>query len=383
MTATLTSTLSFSADRDALYQAVSHVQRATAARPVQPILSNVYLQAQSSGTLVLAATDMDFSVRTEMPALVEGEGAVTVSAKKLSEILSKLPSGQTVAMTFKPEESLVHVQCGSSAFDIRTMAAEDFPPIPLVDEMPTIQVDLASMIQAISQTSFAAASYETNNILGGVYFKLTSGMLEMAATDGSRLARALEATSSSLQSEEVTAVIPVRAIQEVVKLLSGSIQEGQTVGLNIAQGLISFRTDSVYVVSRLLDGQYPQYQKLIPTENNIVAYANRKELISSLERAAVMANERTHVVKMSFDGGHLTLAANTPDLGDSKDVLNVEFNGSEPLQIAFNYKFLLDALKVMGTEDIKMETNGALAPTLFSARDQNNYLCLVMPVQVK
>lgn len=383
MTATLTSALSFSADRDALYQAISHVQRATAARPVQPILSNVYLEAQSSGVLVLAATDMDFSVRTEMPALVTGEGAVTVSAKKLSEILSKLPSGQTVSIALKPDDNLVHVQCGSSAFDIRTMAAEDFPSIPLVNEAPSIQVDLASMVQAISQTAFAAASYETNNILGGVFFKLTPGMLEMAATDGSRLARALEATSSSLQGDEISAVIPVRAISEVVKLLSGSVTEGQTVGLNIAQGLISFRTDSVYVVSRLLDGQYPQYQKLIPTENTIVAYANRKELISSLERAAVMANERTHVVKMSFDGSELTLAANTPDLGDSKDTLSVEFNGIEPLQIAFNYKFLLDALKVMSTDDIKMETNGPLAPTLFSARDQNNTLCLVMPVQVK
>lgn len=376
--------MKFSADRDALYQAVSHVQRATAARPVQPILSNIHLETnQADGVLILSATDIDFSIQTKLPAMVESSGPVTVSAKKFAEILSKLPSGQPVSVEFKADEHLVHVQCGSSAFDIRTMPAEDFPAIPLIHEPSPIQVDLASMVQAISQTAFAAASYETNNILGGVFFKLTSGMLEMAATDGSRLARAIEATSSSMQAEEISAVIPVRAIQEVVRLLAGDMTEDQKVGLNIADGLISFRTDSVFVVSRLLDGQYPQYQKLIPLENTLVAYAKRKELISSLERAAVMANERTHVVKMSFDQGNLTLAANTPDMGDSKDTMTVEFNGQEPLHIAFNYKFLLDALKVIHTDDVKMETNGALAPTLFSSRDENNYLCLVMPVQVK
>jgi DNA polymerase-3 subunit beta len=152
--------------------------------------------------------------------------------------------------------------------------------------------------------------------------------------------------------------------------------------LAIQDGQISFRTPRFYVLSRLLDGQYPKYNQLIPAENKIVAFANKKAFIDSLERTAVMANERTNIVKLSLDNNNMSLAAQTPDVGDSKDTMAVLYDG-DTLNIAFNYKYVIDALKVIESDDVRMETNGPLSPTIFKGKEDNGYLCLVMPVQVK
>ncbi len=373
--------MKFTVHRDEFHQAVAAVQRATATRVIQPILSNILIQSED-GQLRLSGTDLDFAIETWVGAEIQEPGKTTLSAKKLSEIISKLPSASQVAFEIDEQTQTARIQCGASLFDIRTMPAEEFPLIKQIDRENYLEVELRALIRAINQTYFAAASYETNNVLGGVFFRLNPESLEMAATDGSRLARSLETLSAHNVTEEISAIIPVKALQEFVKLVGSNPEEG-TVRLSIQDGQISFRTSKVYVVSRLLDGQFPPYQQLIPVENKIVAYANRQELISSLERTAVMANERTNVVKLTFDNGNLSLAANTPDLGDSKDTIAANYGGGEPLNIAFNYKFLLDALRVIESDDVRMETNGALAPTLFKAKDENSYLCLVMPVQVK
>jgi DNA polymerase-3 subunit beta len=267
-------------------------------------------------------------------------------------------------------------------FDIRTLPADEFPVIKQLDPAKSMEVQLKALVKSINQTCFAAASQDMNNVLGGVFFQLQGDTLEMAATDGSRLARRMEVLSSAPMAENVSAIIPARALQEFLKLAGTSPSEEETVSLTIQDGQIAFRTARYYVMSRLLDGQYPKYQQLIPQTNTHVVYANRHSLIASLERVAVMANERTNVVKMAFDSGSMSLVANTPDVGDSRDSLPVDYAG-EPLNIAFNYKYVLDALKVIDSDDVRVEMNGSLSPTLFKAKEENGYLCLVMPVQVK
>ncbi|MBY0450654.1 MAG: DNA polymerase III subunit beta [Cyanobacteria bacterium] len=382
--------MKFTVQRDDFHQAVSSVQRATATRVIQPILSNILIETLDNGFLKLSATDLDFAIETTVAAEVQQPGRITVSAKKLAEITSKLPPKATVLFDVETAAQTARIESGSSLFDIRTMPAEEFPMIKKIDQDSFLEVDLKSLCRAVTQTAFAAASYETNNVLGGVYFQLTPDNLEMAATDGSRLARRLETVpidkanqKTSQIKEDVAAIIPVKALQEFVKL--ASYKDGandETVRIAIQDGQISLRTSRFYVLSRLLDGQYPKYQQLIPNENKIVAYANKQAMIDSLERAAVMANERTNVVKLSLNKNNMSLAAQTPDLGDSKDTIDIRYDG-EPLSIAFNYKYLLDALRVIESDDVRMETNGALAPTLFKSGEENSYLCLVMPVQVK
>lgn len=371
--------MKFSVEQDTFQQAIASVQRATATRVIQPILAHILLESVDNNHLRLSATDLDFAVETMIPAMILEPGKSTINAKKLSEIVSKLPK-ETIQLDFDEATQTARIQCGTSLFDIRTLPAEEFPVIKQIDAEEAVEVNLPAFIRAVQHTVFAAASYEANNVLGGVYFKLTPGQLEMAATDGSRLARCVESLEGSTITQAVTAIIPAKALQEFLKLV-GSASEG-TLRVAIKDGQIAFRTETFYMLSRLLDGQYPQYEQLIPKDYKRVAYANRQALISSLERASVMANERTNIVKLTFDKNSLSLMAQTPDVGDSKDNVNIQYDGDE-LNIAFNYKFVLDALKVIESDDVRMELNNGLSPTLFKSRDENGFLCLVMPVQVK
>lgn len=373
----------FSVKRDEILHAVNTVQRATATRVIQPILANIMLEATDSNMLKLSATDLDFAIETSLPVSFQREGKTTLGAKKLADILNKLPSGTEVTFEIDEAVQTARIQCGQSVFDMRTLPADEFPTIKKFDDQNYLDVNLKALMKAIAQTVFAAASYDANNVLGGVFFKLDASGLEMAATDGSRLAKRIEPVRDGVPSlqEEISAIIPAKTLQELVKMV-GSVDGDMLIRLAIQDGQISFRTEQIYVLSRLLDGQYPKYNQLIPAENKHILYAKKQSFIDSLERAAVMANERTNIVKMAVDNGSLSLAANTPDVGDSKDVMDVLYDG-EPLSIAFNYKYVLDALKVIESDDVRMETNGSLSPTIFKGKEENGYLCLVMPVQVK
>jgi DNA polymerase III subunit beta len=390
--------MKFSVQRDDLHNTINAVMRATATRVIQPILSNMLLELVGTDTLQLTATDMDFTIQSHVPAMVlqasPDTTKTTINAKKLAEIIARLPMGSTITFEINLTTQTAKIRCGASLFDLRTMPAEEYPLIKLLDADQYLELNHRALARTITQTAYAAASYETNNVLGGVYFVLSADKLELAATDGSRLACGVEAiiapdpdalppTDSLLHTlkEPIAAIIPAKTLQELLKLIGIGGPEDK-VRLAIKDGQVSFRTDRFYVMSRLLDGQYPKYQQLIPKENKIVAFANKKALIESLERAAVMANDRTNLVKMQFDRGNLSVSANTPDIGDASDMLEVRYDG-EPLNIAFNYRYVLDALKVIESNDVRMEMNGALAPTLFKCEEDNGYLCLVMPVQVK
>jgi DNA polymerase-3 subunit beta len=375
--------MKFAVQREDIHQAVAAVQRATATRVIQPILSNILIESAGSDNLKLSATDLDFAIETTIPAKILEEGRITLSAKKLAEIISKLAGGREIEFAIDEAIQTACIKCDTALFDMRTLPADEFPNIKQIDDTDYLEVDGKAFIRAINQTAFAAASYDANNVLGGVFFQLNENGLEMAATDGSRLARRIEAVSEGGVPVQlnVSAIIPAKALQEFLKLCASDVRD-QPVRLAIQDGQISFRTPRFYVLSRLLDGQYPKYNQLIPAENKIVAFANKKAFIDSLERTAVMANERTNIVKLSLDNNNMSLAAQTPDVGDSKDTMAVLYDG-DTLNIAFNYKYVIDALKVIESDDVRMETNGPLSPTIFKGKEDNGYLCLVMPVQVK
>lgn len=378
--------MKFTVQRDDFYLAVNSVQRATATRVIQPILANILIECESStAPLKLSATDLDFSLQTSLNAEISIPGRSTLSAKKLSEILAKLPSKAMVQFEIDPVVQSCHISCGSSVFDMRTLPAEEFPSIPVIDSSTAIELSLPALVQCIKQTEFAASKTDTNNILGGVFFKLSSDGLDLVSTDGSRLARRKESLEGLTLAETVTAIIPARTLQEFMKLAQTNAgEQTDTALVAIQNGQVFLSTTRFNAVSRLLDGQYPRYEQLIPRECKLQAKMNRAALTAALERTAVMANERTSIVRMTLSQGQLVLAADTPDVGNSKDMMPIHYDATEDLTIAFNFRFVLDALKVMDGDDLLMETNGALAPTLFKDADTPDaYLCLVMPVQVK
>lgn len=392
-----------SIQRDELLPALSAAIRSTSQRGIQPILANILVETlPAENALRLSATDLDMAVQAKVVATIHDNSvpAVTLPARKLLDIVSKLPALATLQLRVDNEQA--HLESAGSRYDIRVIAADDFPPIAKLDADKQVTLRMASLLRAINQTSFAAASHESHNVLGGVYVKLSPpNVLEMAATDGSRLACYSEQLESALLTEEVSAIVPAKGLQEIARLcaaLDGTAGEaGQEpmIRLAIANGQISFETSRFHALVRLLDGQYPRYSQLIPQANSIVIEADRRALMDALERTAVMANERTNMVKMNLNADQLELMANSPDLGDSRDGMAVRYSG-DPLTIAFNYRYVLDALKVIESEAVRLETNGALAPTLFRPQLDNtepaapavptpdgNALCLIMPIQVR
>ena len=370
--------MQFTVQKENLLNALNAVSKATTSRGIQPILANILIDAIDAKSLKFTATDLDISIETIIPAIVTEEGQITLQAKKLVEITTNL-SDETVNFDIDTERLVAKISSGHAKFELMGIGADEFPKITKISENDEFEIDLETFLKSVRQTKFAAASFETNNVLSGVYLSLKNDELEVAATDGNRLARKQTKLSKSL-SKDLAIVIPTRILDEILRLSSSS--DADNIYIGISEGQVSFRLPDKYLISRLLEGRYPDYPKLIPASYDTIVMANREDIISSIRRTAVMANERTNIVKLDFEKHKLYLSANAPDIGDASDSMDVDFKEGG-LKIAFNYKFIIEALQAVETHDVKMEFGGSLAPALLKSDEEDGYLCLIMPVQVK
>ena len=369
--------MQFTVQKDVIYNGLNVVSKAAAIRGIQPVLSNVLIECVEDNVLKLCATDLDISIEIKIPALIAQNGNITLPSKKLLEIISKLPSE---AITFKlnTDNNLMEIKCGKSKFDLKGISASEFPNIEYPETDDYIDVEINPLLKAIKQTTFATASYDTNNVLSGVLFKIKDNSLEMASTDGNRLARVKEKIENK-ENKEYSVVIPSRTLKEFSGILSGV--EDKAVSITVKNSQIMFKLNDRYITSRIIEGQYPAYEQLIPKDYKIKAVADKNVLNIALDRAATMVNERTNIIKMNFNDNKLKLTADTPDFGDSCDEIDVEFSAEE-LNIAFNHKYIQDFLKVVESDKVRVELNGALSGTLFKPDSEDDFLCLIMPVQV-
>lgn len=370
--------MQFIVQKENLLNALSAVSKATTSRGVQPILANILIDAIDAKSLKLSATDLDISIEAIIPATVTEEGQITVQAKKLLEIVSNL-SGDTVSFDIDVEKLIAKISSAQAKFELMGIAADEFPKITRIDEASEMEIELELFLKSIRQTKFAAASFETNNVLSGVYLSVKNNEIEVASTDGNRLARKQTKLPKSLE-KEMAVVIPTRILDELIRI--AGLGNAEKLYIGISDGQISFRLPDKYLLSRLLEGRYPDYPKLIPLNYETIVRANKDDLVSSIRRTSVMANERTNIIKLDFEKHKLNLSANTPDIGDASDSMDVDFKEGG-LKIAFNYKFLVEALQAIESHDVKMEFGGSLAPALLKTDEDEGYLCLIMPVQVK
>jgi len=369
--------MQFTIQKDSIYNGLNVVGKAAASRGIQPVLSNVLMEITEEGLLRLCATDLDISIEMQVPAMVIKAGKITLPSKKLFEIVSKLPS-EAVNFSLNEDNNIMEIKCGKSKFDIKGISASEFPPIEYPETDECINIEIAPLLKAVKQTTFSTATYDTNNVLSGVLFKINENILEMAATDGNRLARVKESIENK-EKKDYSVVIPCRTLKEFAGIISGG--EDKSVAVSVKNGQILFKLKDRCITSRLIEGQYPAYEQLIPKNYEIKAVADKIALNQAIERAATMVNERTNIIKMNFNDNKLKLTADTPDFGDSCDELDVDFSAEE-LNIAFNHKYIQDFLKVVESDKVKIELNGPLAGTLFKPEGEEDFLCLVMPVQV-
>ena len=373
-----------------LRKVVSCTSRATSSKAIQPILSNVLLSCEN-GSLKVSATDLDLAIECKLPASISEPGKVTLPAKKLDEIVSKAP-GEDVNLSIDKNQ-LTKIVSNRSRFQINGVPSEDFPELVKKSEKEKLFcVSQEELMRAVSLTSFATSKFESTSILSGANFEINGSHFEIGATDGSRLARYTgslqESKSRGEKGEKVkeSAVIPGRALVELERLMTSFKTGNDTVSFYFMPGQIIFLNNDFTLSTRLLDGTFPSYDKLIPKEQSNKVIFSRTSLLSALERVAILANERTNVIKLSFSKGAklVHLSANSPDYGNANDEVDVEYNGGD-VEIAFNYRYLSEALRNLPVDKLLIELENSLSPLLLKPYDKvdYSYTYLVMPVQLR
>lgn len=374
--------MEFIIKKEDLFNGIRIVERATAVKGIQPVLANILIETVDKSTLKFSATDLDITVIALIQAQIKKEGKITLPAKKLSEIVSRIGEG-LVSFNLSEEGNLVNITSKNTKFEVIGISASEFPQnIENVEikKEKEIEIELKPFVKAIRQAGFAAAGFETNNLLSGVVCDISENILEMASTDGNRLARVREKLEKG-SGKTGQFIIPSKTLQEFIKM-SAFIEE-ETVKLYTDKSKIVIKSENTMIISRLMEGQYPKYNQLIPQESPKQAIVKISQLISALERVAIMVNERTSIIKFSFSEDKLILSADTPDAGASEDEIEIEYKEKEELKIAFNYKYVLDSLKNMETEEVKIGLNTALSATVLKPNNEEDYVCLIMPVQIR
>lgn len=364
--------------KSTLDKALKAVCRAVPNKGIQPILNNILLE-NNNGHLVLNATDLDFYIEATIPSNNIDSGRITLSAKKLEEIVGKLEDDD-ILIDVNEKTNEAKLTCNSAHFDLIGVSAEDFPEFSKPNAGDFFTVNASKLSKAISLVSFAASRFDVNNILGGVYMQVNAGSLELAATDGNRLSSfVLELEDAgALDGKEV--VVPVKVIEELQRIIENSVDE--SVQVAFLDNQVVFKTEDRFVVSRLLDGTYPKYKQLIPENSDKTAQIDRKKFLSCLERVAVMANERTNLVKLSFEENQLAIESSNLDMGGADEKIEIDFMG-EPLDIFFNVKYLAEAIKTIDADKIQIAMTKSLSPAVIKPLSEGKYIYLIMPVKSK
>jgi len=362
---------------------VSCASRASSNKAIQPILNNILLSS-GKGILMVSATDLDLAIECKLPANVSQPGRITLPAKKLDEIINKA-SGENVNISIDKNQ-LAKILSDKARFQINGVNPEEFPEVISNKEETPVKINQAELLNAISLTSFATSKFESTSILSGASFKVDGNKFEIAATDGSRLARYIGDLPGSEKVKNKSAVIPGRALTELDRLMDTFKEGNEFISVYFLPGQIIFQNEDFSLSTRLINGTFPEYDKLIPKEQENKAIFTRNELLSALERVAILANERTNVIKLSFKKGEKTaqLNSNSPDYGNATDEISVEYTGSS-VEIAFNYRYLTEVLRNLQADKIMLEMETSLSPILLKLPEKSdyNYTYLIMPVQLR
>jgi DNA polymerase-3 subunit beta len=363
--------LRITASKDELVQALGVVSRAVSTRTSVQILSGILLELQG-GELRLAATDMELSLRANVQAQIEGDGAIVLPGKTLADIARLLPSDE-VAIEHKPSEAVVHITSGSASYTLHMYNPEDFPRLPELDAVETFSVDRESLLETIHRVARAASRDESRPVLTGILVSFTGGKIVMAATDSFRLA--VKETELGGDAPELEAIVPSRALQELARIANA----GDTVEVGVHENQVLFSTEGAWLTTRRIDGQFPNYRQLLPEQFEHELTIPRVELLEVVRRASVMI-QRATPLQLRFAEGELTVIARTHEVGESQESMPIGFTG-ETLEIGFNADFLRDGLESMDGDDVRFKLISPLRPAVIQG-EGDDFTYLVMPIRL-
>lgn len=365
--------MKLSVTRDQLHAGLGAVSATIPTKTTLPVLSNILLHA-ADGRLTMSGTDLDISVSVTVDAEISSPGSVTVPARKFAEMVRELAPAPVHVEADGVE---IRIESGRSRFKLFGLAPEEFPSAPEIDFADGWKMDAGQLQELVARTSFAVSTEESRPILNGVLWQLRPDGAAMVATNGHRLAK-MKIELAGTGAPEADLIIPPKALQQVQRLFD---KQGE-IEVAHSRNHLAFRSESRLVYTRLIEGPYPNYEQVIPTDNDRIATANRDELAAAIRRMAVVASDQTHRVRMSFTNDKLSFRVQTPDLGEAEEEMAVDYQG-EPLEIGFNANYLLEVLKYMPDEDVILQFKAPeRAATFLPASGAPDYLCLVMPLRL-
>jgi DNA polymerase-3 subunit beta len=374
--------MKFSIEKSEFLKGLGRIQAIVEKRTSMPILANVLLEATAEGEegeIQLAATDLEVGIRGTHQASVEETGGLTVLAKKLFEIVRELPD--EIVHLSTTQNSYLSIECGRSKFTLAGTPTEEYPTLPNFDVKKTVPIQTGVLGSMIERTLYAASMDETRYNLNGVYLEVLkeTGRIRMVATDGHRLSLIERTPGEDLSSLGDGVIIPRKGLSELKRLVDEDGSDEIELAFEANHGLA--RRGRVTLSIRLIEGEFPNYDQVIPTELNRRIKLPCDTLIQALRRVALLSSERSRAVKLEISDGKLAISSNNPDLGDAHEEIDIDFSG-ETLSIGFNARYLLDALGSMRAKEVFLGLQDELSPAKILPTDDEDSFAVVMPMRI-
>jgi len=358
-------------DRDAFLKGLQMVHNVVEPRQTLPILANVLLETDKD-TLRLTATDLEVGARVSVPAKVATGGSVTLSARKLLEIVKELPAGLSLKVQ---ENSWVAMRCGGASYKLVGLSASDFPAVATGAASAWITLDGKVLRDMLTQTIFAVSHDESRYALNGILFVVHDREMRLVATDGHRLA--LVSRPLAGDTAAVSGIVPRKAVQEIARIVGS----GEDVQVAISDNQFILQMPNVLLMARLIEGTFPNYEQVVPKAHPHKIVVSRAALTAALRRVSVLSEERTKPVKFTLSPGLLKLTAYSPDFGEAEEQIEVQYAGEE-LTIGFNSRYVLDALGAQDSEQVVIELKDGLSPGIVKSFEEEGSLCVIMPMRI-
>lgn len=361
--------------KENLFYAVQVVQRAVSLKNPLPILSGIKFETEGE-RILLSATDLDLGIRCSFPAEVLEPGTAVLPAKYITELIRRLPD---VPIFIESDQltGSVAVKYGNSETSINGYPADEFPEFPIPVSETTFSITEDVLKEVIRQVVFAAATDENRPIFTGVLFEIHGDQMQVVATDTHRLAWR-KVSLDKTENIDISLIIPGKTLNELVKIIGGT---EKAVNVTVTENQVLFTTEDTCLISRLIDGQFPNYRQVIPQEHISRVRLKTRELAEATERASLLTKEGSSIIKMNLKDNLLVISVNT-EAGRVREELSVYQEG-EPIQFAFNARYLSDVLKVVGSEEIYIEFTGPLSPGILKPAGDKEYLSLLLPVRLR
>jgi DNA polymerase III subunit beta len=362
--------MKFKVDKNILTKGIDTIQNVISAKATLPILSNFLLEAQKNN-LKLTATDLNIGISCVIPVDILEPGAITIPARRFSSIIKELSDSEIVINSKK--NNIVIIETASCQFKIIGLASEEFPKLPEFKDKEVIELEQALLKQMINRTSFAVSLDETRYILNGIMFKINQGNITLVATDGKRLAIDTKKLSKPA-GKEISMIVPIKTIQE----LQRNLQDDGSLSIIIGANQVLFDLGPTMIISRLIEGEFPDYHQVIPAQAESKIRINREQFLLAIRRAALLSTPDYQAVKFEVFKNKLVLSKSTPDVGESREELAMEYSGKE-LLIGFNPNYLSDVLKNLDTENAELEISGSEKPGVIR---NDGYVYIVLPMRL-